>query len=146
MSNKVAKFVEVTITARVIVDENATEEQILEAAKKRIQYKALNEYSESGVKVYNDEDCPYDPTDPEDNPNVEEFVRNFGLTDKNMATVLKGFDFKDVDNEFTMAECARNCGFIYSFVHKRWFDKNYRYTEQEEAILEMVKAEPEHQI
>lgn len=145
MSNKIAKFVEVTITARVVVDEGATEEQILEAAKKRIQYKALNEYNESGIKVYDDVDCPYDPTDPDDNPDVEKFVSEFGLTDKDMATILSELGFVDVDNEFTMSECARNCGFIYSFVHKRWFDKNRRYTGQEEAVLEMVKAEPEHQ-
>lgn len=145
--SKVAKFVEVIITARVIVDENASEADIFAAAKKRIQYKALNEYEESGVNIHPDLDMPFDPSDPEDNPDMEAFIRKFGKTDAEMRSLLTDLGYKGVEDPIALADCATASGYIYSFVSEKWFNKDQDgFTEEEEACIEMIKSEPEHQI
>ena len=74
MSNKVAKLVTITVITRVIVDENATDEEITNAAKARLIYKAQNEYNDSGFEIEDDTECPFDPEDPDDvTPNSSPF-------------------------------------------------------------------------
>lgn len=62
MKNKVAKLVTVSLMTRVIVDEDATDEQILDAAKPRFQAKLdNNELMDNLEEIYDDDECPYDP-------------------------------------------------------------------------------------
>jgi len=57
---KVAKLVAVSFLTRVIVDENAEQEEILAEAKKKFQAKLdNNELSDNLEYIENDEECPY---------------------------------------------------------------------------------------
>lgn len=58
---KVAKLVYVSLATRVIVDEDATQEQILEAAKHRFIDKVQTELGEHLEFIGYDDECPYDP-------------------------------------------------------------------------------------
>jgi hypothetical protein len=49
------------LATRVIVDEDATEEQILEAAKHRFIDKVQTELGEHLEFIGYDDECPYDP-------------------------------------------------------------------------------------
>jgi hypothetical protein len=56
--NKVAKIVCVSLMTRVIVDENATDEQIVELAKGKFIEKIEGELLENLEEIYDDEECP----------------------------------------------------------------------------------------
>lgn len=56
---KVAKLVTVTFVTRVIVDENASDEQIFEAARPELKHKAAEEMFENLEDIKNDTECPY---------------------------------------------------------------------------------------
>jgi hypothetical protein len=57
---KVARLVEFSLMTRVIVDENATEDQIIEASYKGIQDKINNrELGDNLVENELDEECPF---------------------------------------------------------------------------------------
>lgn len=58
---KVAKLVAVSFLTRVIVEDNATQEQILEASKKAFRLKVENELDNNIKYIENDEVCPFDP-------------------------------------------------------------------------------------
>ncbi len=58
---KVAKLVYVSMVTRVVVDEDATQEQILEAAKHRFIDKLQTELGENLEDIVDDAECPYDP-------------------------------------------------------------------------------------
>ncbi len=58
---KVAKLVYVSLATRVVVDEDATQEQILEAAKHRFIDKLQTELGENLEDIVDDTECPYDP-------------------------------------------------------------------------------------
>jgi hypothetical protein len=58
---KVAKLVCVSLMTRVVVDEDATEEQIIDAAKHRFIDKLNTEIDENIESIEDDEECPYDP-------------------------------------------------------------------------------------
>jgi hypothetical protein len=58
--NKVAKLIEVSLMVRVIVDENATEEQIIAASYDKFQDKLDNrELGDNLVSIENDTECPF---------------------------------------------------------------------------------------
>ncbi len=59
---KVAKLVSVTLTTRVIVDENATHEEIVIAASEKLARKAQEELNENITTddVIDDIECPFD--------------------------------------------------------------------------------------
>jgi hypothetical protein len=57
---KVAKLVYASFVTRVVVDANATEEQILDSARKQFAFKVENELSENIEEIVNDVECPYD--------------------------------------------------------------------------------------
>jgi hypothetical protein len=59
---KVAKLVSVTLTTRVIVDENATHEEIVIAASERLARKAQEELNENITTddIIDDLECPFD--------------------------------------------------------------------------------------
>jgi hypothetical protein len=66
MGKKVAKLVVVSFITRVIVDENATDMEIIEAAKPRILEKIhKNEIGENLEEIMDDKECPFG-TMPED--------------------------------------------------------------------------------
>lgn len=67
---KVAKLVEVSLLVRVIVDENATEDQIIAATYPKLQDKLDNrEVGDNVVSIEDDEEIPYGEalTDKEEN-------------------------------------------------------------------------------
>lgn len=57
---KVAKLVAVSFLTRVVVEENATEEEILEKAKSNFAFKIEDELSENLEYIVDDIECPYD--------------------------------------------------------------------------------------
>jgi hypothetical protein len=57
---KVAKLVTVTMTTRIIVDENATEEQIIELASIKMSEKIQEEFNQNIESIQDDNECPYD--------------------------------------------------------------------------------------
>lgn len=58
---KIAKLVCVSLMTRVIVDESATDEQILEQAKSQFITKVHTELHENLESIEDDEEMPYDP-------------------------------------------------------------------------------------
>jgi hypothetical protein len=57
----VAKLVSVSLMTRVIVDENASESEILELAGIKLSEKIQNELTEHLESIEDDIECPYDP-------------------------------------------------------------------------------------
>lgn len=57
---KVAKLVYVSLATRVIVDENASESEILEIAKNNFLGKIETELNEHLEEILDDEECPFD--------------------------------------------------------------------------------------
>jgi hypothetical protein len=57
----VAKLVYVTLATRVIVDENASESEILELAGIKLAEKIQHELTEHLESIEDDIECPYDP-------------------------------------------------------------------------------------
>jgi hypothetical protein len=57
--SKVAKLVTVTFVTRVVVDENASDEQIFEAARPQLKQKAAEEMFENLEEIKDDTECPY---------------------------------------------------------------------------------------
>lgn len=60
MSKKVAKLVYVSMVTRVIVDENASETEILIQAQSKFIEKIENEIHEHLEEIIDDEECPYE--------------------------------------------------------------------------------------
>lgn len=58
---KVAKLVYMSMVTRVIVDEDATEDQIIQASKDSFIEKVRNELGENLEEIVDDEEVPYDP-------------------------------------------------------------------------------------
>jgi hypothetical protein len=59
--SKVAKLVYISLATRVVIDENASEGFILNAARPKFAAKVFEELSEHVENIVDDEDCPYDP-------------------------------------------------------------------------------------
>lgn len=59
---KVAKLVYLTLVTRVVVDENATDEQIIDVAKDRFIDQIEMEIDEHIEDIVDDEECPYHPS------------------------------------------------------------------------------------
>ena len=59
--SKVAKLVSVTLITRVIVDENASEQDILELAIPKLSEKLMDEPFEHIEEIVDDDECPFDP-------------------------------------------------------------------------------------
>ena len=57
---KVAKLVYVSLMTRVVVDENATEETIIEEARKNFIEKVQNDLRDNVEEIVDDEEMPYD--------------------------------------------------------------------------------------
>lgn len=59
-TGKVAKIVYVSLATRVVVDENASWNDMLEAAKEKFHAKINNELNENVEEIKDDKECPYD--------------------------------------------------------------------------------------
>ena len=59
--SKVAKLVYVSLVTRVVVDENASEDEILNAASVKFIEKIVNEIEEHIEEIVDDEECPFNP-------------------------------------------------------------------------------------
>ena len=59
--SKVAKLVSVSLITRVIVDEGASESEILELAGIKLAEKIQHELTEHLEEIEDDVECPYDP-------------------------------------------------------------------------------------
>ncbi len=57
---KVAKLVYASFVTRVVVDENATEEEILEASRQKFIEKVQTELGENVDEIQDDIEIPYD--------------------------------------------------------------------------------------
>ena len=66
---KVAKLVTITMMTRVIVDENASESDIIELASIRMSEKIQHEFNENLESIVDDTECPYNP-EWDDDPEV----------------------------------------------------------------------------
>jgi len=60
MSKKVAKLVYVSLVTRVIVDENATEQEIMELAVPKLSENLMDSPFEHLEDIIDDLECPYD--------------------------------------------------------------------------------------
>jgi hypothetical protein len=58
--SKVAKLVYVSLVTRVVVDEKATEQEILELAFPKLSEKLTDEFIENLEEIVDDIECPYD--------------------------------------------------------------------------------------
>ena len=65
---KKAFLVRASFVTRIVVDENATEQEKLEAAAIKISEKATYEFTENLESIEEDTESPYDPEEEE--PNV----------------------------------------------------------------------------
>lgn len=57
---KIAKLVAVSLMTRVIVDDSATDEEILKIARPRFMNKIVTELGEHIESIEDDTECPYD--------------------------------------------------------------------------------------
>ncbi len=60
MSKKVAKLVYVSLMTRVVVDENATEQEIMELAVPKLSENLMDSPFEHLEDIIDDLECPYD--------------------------------------------------------------------------------------
>jgi len=60
MSKKVAKLVYVSLVTRVVVDENATEQEIMELAVPKLSENLMDSPFEHLEDIIDDIECPYD--------------------------------------------------------------------------------------
>lgn len=54
-----AKLVKVSLMTRVVVGDNATEEEILEASKAQLVEKVMNDLADNVEEIEDDEEMPY---------------------------------------------------------------------------------------
>ena len=60
MSKKVAKLVYVSLVTRVVVDENATEQEIMELAVPKLSENLMDSTFENLEDITDDLECPFD--------------------------------------------------------------------------------------
>jgi hypothetical protein len=59
--SKIAKLVTITMKTRILVDENASESDIIELASIRMSEKIQHEFNENLESIEDDIECPYNP-------------------------------------------------------------------------------------
>lgn len=113
---KVARLVEFSLMTRIIVDENATEDQIIKASYKGIQDKIDNrELGDNLVENELDEECPFGTFDTDD-PRVTIVLlstvdQKYVVTGRGIPTQIKEFqDYSDWDSiEGVDGEAVLDC-------------------------------------
>lgn len=115
---KVAKLVYFSLMTRVIVDENATEEEIIKACYPNIQAKLDNsELGENLEEIDDDEEMP------------------FGSYEERQCPVCNRENTReDLDNPDTMRSCE-DCGCDY-----RWEDREILLDPRDELSPEEIKS------
>jgi hypothetical protein len=68
MKKQVAKLIAVSFITRVIVDEDASDETIFEAARPRLKQKAQEEMFENLEFIEDDTECPFGVMDTDNSP------------------------------------------------------------------------------
>lgn len=58
---KVAKLVSISLMTRVVVEDTATEEEILTLTRPRFIEKIRTDLEDNIISIENDTECPYDP-------------------------------------------------------------------------------------
>jgi len=88
MGLNIAKLVSINIMTRVIVDVDATDEEVLEAAKANFHFQVDNELSENLELIQEDTEVPFSLTD----------ATNIALTElkANLSSVVTPESFKSV--------------------------------------------------
>ena len=101
---KVARLVEFSLRTRVVVDENATEDEIIRASYKGIQDKITNEeLGDNLVECDLDDECPIGTFDT-DEPSIDKVILNveekqYVVIGKGLPVQIKKFqDFSDWDS------------------------------------------------
>jgi len=100
---KVAKLVAYSFMTRVLVDENATDEQIIDASKQMIKLKVQDELSENLESIEDDEECPIGTMDT-DFPSIDRVILNveekqYIMIGKGIPVQVRSFDsFSDWDS------------------------------------------------
>lgn len=91
---KIAKLVTVTLITRVVMDENATDEQILDMARPHFESKLVTELNENLESIKEDTECPYF----EDSYGVEISIGDkVRATDEDGTLIGKVVDFQNHD-------------------------------------------------
>lgn len=72
---KVAKLVAYSFMTRVVVDEDATDDQIIQASKRMIKLKVQDELGENLESIEDDEECPIGTFDT-DLPSIDKVILN----------------------------------------------------------------------
>lgn len=104
---KVAKLVYYSFMTRVVVDEDATESQIVLASKKNMLAKVNIELGENLEEISSDDECPFG-TFPADNPSIDRVILNpdenkYLVIGKGIASqIISFYDYSDWDtiNDF----------------------------------------------
>ncbi len=100
---KVAKLVRVTLITRVVVDEDATEKQIIDASKRMVKLKVQDELSENLDSIEDDEECPIGTFDT-DLPTIDKVIlnpseRQYVVIGKGIPVQVRRFDdYSDWDS------------------------------------------------
>lgn len=84
---KVAKLVAYSFMTRVVVDEDATEKQIIDASKRMIKLKVQDELGENLESIEDDEECPIG-TFETDLPTIDKVILN--PSEKQYVVIGKG--------------------------------------------------------
>lgn len=100
---KVAKLVAYTFMTRVVVDEDASDEQIINASKRMIKLKVQNELGENLLSIEDDKECPIG-TFETDLPTIDKVILNpsekqYVVIGKGIPIQVKQFeDYSDWDS------------------------------------------------
>ena len=100
---KVAKLVAYSFMTRVVVDEDATEKQIIDASKRMIKLKVQDELGENLESIEDDEECPIG-TFETDLPTIDKVILNpsenqYVVIGKGIPVQVKRFDdYSDWDS------------------------------------------------
>lgn len=91
-TSKVAKLIEFSLMTRIVVDVDATEDEMIEASYSKIQDKITNrELGDNLVGIENDEECPFGTFDT-DNPSIDTVI--LSTNDNQYCVVGRGVPFQ----------------------------------------------------
>lgn len=91
-TNKVSKLIEFSLKTRIVVDVDATEDEMIKASYSKIQDKITNrELGDNLVEIEDDEECPFGTFDT-DNPSIDTVI--LSTKDKQYCIVGRGVPFQ----------------------------------------------------
>ncbi len=110
MSKKVAKLVRVSLVTRVIVDVDATEQEIMELAVPKLSENLMDSPFDSIDEIVDDTECPYEVSEDEDIENYIDIYASVELDtwlrckEDIMAFAVDGINHHDNDGRMTHAD------------------------------------------